>query len=118
MTDEKLNELLVRELKKVVSLVREGVYTGDDVDVYIVFSYYVRGVFHSNDRPSGKTWSINVTLWARKGVPVYNERDKLKEVIESFSDSYPSLEVATDDGWQQYIYEFEYTGGVEEWQKL
>lgn len=117
MTDELFNELLTAELKKVAALVREGVYTGDDADVYITFSYYVRGTFHGNDRPGAKTWRVTVTLWAKKGVPVYAERTKMKEVIENFSGSYPTTETATDDGWQQYIFEFEYTGGVEEWQK-
>jgi hypothetical protein len=117
MTDEMFNELLVTELKKVAAFVREGVYTGDDVPVYITFSYYVRGTNHANDRPSAKTWRVIVTLWAKKGVPVYAERTKMKEVIELFSGSYPSVETATDDGWQQYIFEFEYAGGVEQWQK-
>lgn len=117
MTDERFNELLVTELKKVAALVREGVYTGDDVPVYITFSYYVRGTNHANDRPSQKLWRVTVTLWAKKGIPVYTERTKMKEVIEGFSGSYPTTETATDDGWQQYIFEFEYAGGVEEWQK-
>ncbi len=117
MTDEIFNELLTAELKKVTALVREGVYTGEDVDVYITFSYYVYGTFHADDRPSAKTWRVIVTLWARKGIAVYTERTYLKEIIELFSGSYPSTQTATDDGWQQYIYEFEYTDGVEEWQK-
>ena len=118
MTDEQYNELLVKELKKVAAFVREGVFTGEDRDIYITFSYYVRGTNHANDRPGAKMWRTTVTLWARKGIPVYAERTKLKEVIELFSGSYPSTETGTDDGWQQYIYEFTYAGGVEEWQDL
>lgn len=117
MTDEQLNELLTETLKKVVPTVREGVYTGNDAEKYITFVYYVRGVHHANDRPTAKNWRITVTLWARKGVKTYEDRTLLKQVIEEMSGSYPSTETATDDGWQQYIYEFEYTGGVEEWQK-
>lgn len=115
MTDEAFNKLLVAELKKVAEKVREGVYTGEDADVYITFSYYVNGTKHANDRPSAKRWRVIVTLWARKGISVYRERTKLKSVIEALTGSYPSMETATDDGWQQYVFEFEHVGGIEEW---
>lgn len=115
MTDEKINELLVEALKKVVPVVREGIYTGEDCDRYATFTYYVRGLHYANNRPTAKSWRVTVTLWVRKGVSVYRERTLMKQIIEELSGEYPTCEVATDDGWQQYVYEFTYIGGVEEW---
>lgn len=117
MTDEEFNRLLVNALKTVVPTVREGVYTGEDCDRYITFVYYVRGIHSANDRPTAKKWQVTVTYWARSGIRTYEDRALLRRVIEEMSDSYPSCETATDDGWQQFIYEFSYVGGIEKWQE-
>lgn len=113
MTDGEFNELLTSALKKITPTVREGVYTGEDADKYITYTYYVSGIHSANDRPTAKKWFVSVTLWARKGVPVYTEREKLRQVIEEIGGSYPSVMTATDNGWQQYVYEFYFVGGIE-----
>lgn len=117
MTDEGFNRLLVKALKKVVPTVREGVYTGEDCDKYITFAYYVRGIKSANDRPTAKIWQVTVTYWARNGIRTYEDRTLLRQAIEEEFGEYPSCETATDDGWQQYVYEFSYIGGIEEWQE-
>lgn len=114
MTDERFNEILCAALSRVCPMVREGVYTGDDVDMYITFVYYVRGTSFANDAPTAKLWSVTVTLWVRKGIPAYKLREQMKAVITEMGGTYPVTETATDDGWQQYVYEFEYAGGVPE----
>lgn len=114
MTDERFNEILTEEFKKIVPLVREGVYTGEDVDMYITFVYYVRGTMFANDAPTAKLWSVTATLWVRKGIPAYKLREQLKSAITALGGTYPTVETATDDGWQQYVYEFECAGGVPE----
>lgn len=114
MTDERFNEILTAAFGKIVPLVREGVYTGDDVDMYITFVYYVRGDTYANDAPTAKIWRVTATLWARKGIPAYKLREDMKAAVLSVGGTYPVVETATDDGWQQYVYEFECAGGVPE----
>lgn len=116
MTDEEFNRLLVKTLKSIVPTVREGVYTGEDCDRYITFVYYVRGIQNANDRPTAKKWQVTVTYWARYGIRTYDDRLRLCEAIEKMCGAYPSCETSTDDGWQQYVYEFGVFGGIEEWQ--
>ena len=43
-TDEEFQKILVPALKEVCPVVREGVYTGDDVPCYITFTTYRRGI--------------------------------------------------------------------------
>lgn len=114
MTDERFNEILTEAFTAIVPLVREGVYTGNDADAYITFVYYVRGTAFANDTPTAKLWSVTATLWVRKGIPAYKLREQMKSAITALGGTYPTVETATDDGWQQYVYEFEYAGGVPE----
>lgn len=112
-TDGELNELLVQVLETVLPDVWEGVYTGDDLTKYLTFSHYSRGISYANDRPTAKTWRVTVTLWAQNRVNVDTEREAVRLAIWTAFGEYPACEVATDDGWQQYIYEFTAVGGVE-----
>lgn len=112
-TDAELNELLVAALEGVLPDVWEGVYTGDDPDKYLTFSHYSRGVNYANNRPTAKTWRVTVTLWAKNRVNVDAEREAVRLAIWRTFGEYPGCEVATDDGWQQYVYEFTAIGGVE-----
>ena len=63
ITDSDLNGMLVEALETVLPDVWEGVYTGDDLDKYLTFVHYSRGVVYANDRPTAKTWRVTVTLW-------------------------------------------------------
>lgn len=112
-TDGELNELLVAALEGVLPDVWEGVYTGNDLPKYLTFSHYSRGIGYANDRPTAKSWRVTVTLWAKNRVNADTERDAVRLAIWRAFGEYPACEVATDDGWQQYIYEFTVTGAVE-----
>lgn len=113
MTDGELNGMLTQALETVLPDVWEGVYTGNDLDKYLTFSHYSRGVFHANNRPTGKTWQVTVTLWTKNRVNADEEREAVRMAIWRAFGEYPTCENATDDGWQQYIYEFSVSGGVE-----
>ena len=113
ITDSDLNGMLVEALESVLPDVWEGVYTGDDLDKYLTFVHYSRGVVYANDRPTAKTWRVTVTLWARNRVNADAEREAVRMAIWREFGEYAVCEVATDDGWQQYIYEFTVAGGVE-----
>lgn len=112
-TDGELNELLVQALETVLPDVWEGVYTGDDLPKYLTFSHYSRGVNYANNRPTAKSWRVTVTLWAQNRVNVDVEREAVRLAIWRAFGEYPACEVATDNGWQQYIYEFTVAGAVE-----
>lgn len=113
ITDSDLNGMLVEALETVLPDVWEGVYTGDDLDKYLTFVHYSRGVVYANDRPTAKTWRVTVTLWARNRVSVDAEREAVRMAIWREFGEYAVCETATDDGWQQYVYEFTVAGGVE-----
>jgi hypothetical protein len=113
ITDSDLNGMLVEALETVLPDVWEGVYTGDDLDKYLTFVHYSRGVVYANDRPTAKTWRVTVTLWARNRVNADTEREAVRMAIWREFGEYAVCETATDDGWQQYIYEFTAVGGVE-----
>lgn len=113
ITDSDLNGMLVEALESVLPDVWEGVYTGDDLDKYLTFVHYSRGVVYANDRPTAKTWRVTVTLWARNRVNADAEREAVRMAIWREFGEYAVCETATDDGWQQYIYEFTVAGGVE-----
>lgn len=112
-TDRELNRRLTAALETVLPDVWEGVYTGNELDKYLTFSHYSRGIFHANDRPMAKSWRVTVTLWARNDVDAETEREAVRLAIWREFGEYASCENATDDGWQQYIYEFTAVGGVE-----
>ena len=112
-TDAELNGMLVTALEGVLPDVWEGVYTGDDLPKYLTFSHYSRGVDYANDRPTAKSWRVTVTLWAQNRENVDIEREAVRLAIWRTFGEYAGCEVATDDGWQQYIYEFTAVGGVE-----
>ena len=113
ITDSDLNGMLVEARESVLPDVWEGVYTGDDLDKYLTFVHYSRGVVYANDRPTAKTWRVTVTLWAKNRVNADAERDAVRLAIWRAFGEYPACENATDDGWQQYIYEFTVAGAVE-----
>lgn len=113
ITDSDLNGMLVEALESVLPDVWEGVYTGDDLDKYLTFVHYSRGVVYANDRPTAKTWRVTVTLWARNRVNADAEREAVRMAIWREFGEYAVCENATDDGWQQYIYEFTVAGAVE-----
>lgn len=113
ITDSDLNEMLVEALETVLPDVWEGVYTGDDLDKYLTFVHYSRGFFYANDRPTAKAWRVTVTLWARNRVNADAEREAVRMAIWREFGEYAVCETATDDEWQQYIYEFTAVGGVE-----
>lgn len=113
MTDAGFEKLLKQKLSTVLPNVYELVYAGDEVEKFISFSYYSRGVYFANDTPTAKSWFVNVTLWVKKGVAVAKTREHLKNTIIEMGGTYPRCETATDDEWKQFIYEFEYVGGVD-----
>lgn len=112
-TDRELNALLTETLEAILPDVWEGVYTGNDLEKYLTFSHYSRGVSYANNRPTAKTWRVTVTLWAANRADAEEEREAVRLAIWRTFGEYPSCEVATDDGWQQYIFEFTVVGGVE-----
>lgn len=115
-TDEEFQKAMVPLLKTVCPTVREGVYTGNDVDSYITFYFYRRGTMFSNGRPTSTVWRVFITLWVKKGVESYGMRESLMQVIADMGGTYPTEEIDTEDEWKQYVYEFQIGGGVP-WQK-
>ena len=113
MTDAGFEKLLKQKMSAVLPNVYELVYVGDDVEKYLTFSYYSRGRHFANDTPTAKSWSVNVTLWAKKGVAVAKDRERLVNAIQNMGGTYPRCETGTDDEWKQFVYEFEYVGGVD-----
>jgi hypothetical protein len=111
-TDKEFQTLLTDALKTVCPVVREGVYTGDDVPCYITFMYYRRGVLFANGRPSASVWRCFVTLWVKKGVDAHHMREAMPGVITSIGGTYPTEDIDTDGEWKAYVYEFQFGGGV------
>lgn len=112
-TDAELNGILTACLETVLPDVWEGVYTGDDLSKYLTFTHYSRGVDYANDRPTAKEWRVTVTLWAKNREDTETEREGVRLAIWRTFGAYPICTNATDDGWQQFIYEFTAVGGVE-----
>ena len=113
MTDSSFEKHLKEHLRTVLPNVYDLVYSGDDVPKYLVYSYYSRGRLFANGKPTAKTWAVNVTLWAKKGIGVYKDREKLVETIVKMGGTYPTCETAVVDEWKQFVYEFEVAGGVD-----
>lgn len=111
-TDKEFQTLLVSTLKTVCPSVHEGVYTGDDVDSYIAFTYYRRGILFANNKPTASVWSCFVSLWVRKGVDAFPMREALPKAILDMGGTYPVEEIETDGEWKEYVYEFQYGGAV------
>ena len=111
-TCEEFQNILVPALQTVCPVVREGVYTGDDVPCYITFTTYRRGVLFANGEPTASTWRCFVTLWVKKGVDAYPMREEMLRAVRSIGGTYPTEEIETEGEWKQYDYDFECGGAV------
>lgn len=111
-TDAEFQAILVPALQTVCPVVREGIYTGNDVDCYITFVTYRRGVLFANGAPTASVWRCFVTLWVKKGVNAMPMRDGMYAAIRQAGGTYPTEEIDTDDDWKQYVYEFQSGGYV------
>ena len=105
---------LVSALYEIVPKVREGVYTGEDCDRYITFVTSVRGTFYSDDAPSCVIVRLTLTLWARHGCTVKDEREEICKALVKLGGTYPNVISSVSDGWGQYVYESEFLGRVTE----
>ena len=108
ITDEVYNAMLEHAFSAVVPDVWEGIYTGADVDEYITFAYEGRGMLYANNKPKYLVRGTTVVLWVRNGVDAFLHKQKLKKAIISLGGTIPKEQVATDNAWQQYIFEFEH----------
>lgn len=111
-TDEQFQQMLVPALKTVCPTVREGIYTGEDVDCYITFYYYRRGVHFANGAPTASVWRCFCSLWVRKGVDAHPMREGMYAAVRAIGGTYPAEEIDTDGEWKQYVYEFQCGGYV------
>ena len=111
-TDKEFQDILVPALKTVCGTVKEGVYTGNDVNCYITFSYYRRGANYANGRPTASVWRCYATLWVKKGVDAHEMRERMVQAICGMGGTYPSEEIETDGSWKQYVFEFQFGGYV------
>lgn len=111
-TSEEFQKILVPALRTVCPTVREGVYTGNDVDCYITFYTYRRGLLYANGKPSASVWRCFVSLWVRKGVDAYAMRENMVKAICALGGTYPTEDIDTEDDWKQYTYEFQCGGYV------
>lgn len=111
MTDDQYNALLETAFSPIVPDVWEGVYTGEDLDTYITFFYENQPAMFANNRPTVLLRNTTVVLWVRNGEDAFAMRDALRRAILSFEMTVPTEQVATDNGWQQYIFTFTYSSG-------
>ncbi len=114
MTDEEFNAMLYEAFRQILPDVYEGVYVGRDVDKYITFTYYARGVMYANNRPTAQVRQVTATLWVRNGVSHWTERREMMQAIVRLCGKYPERIVATNGMWKQYVYEFPFVSGTEE----
>lgn len=114
MTDTQYNIMLEEVLSEVVPEVWEGVYTGDDVDEYITYTYYAKGAMYADNQPTVLLRYTTVTLWVRNGVDHLETRDDLYDAIMSLEGTAPEVTVLTDSEWNQIVYEFVYPSDVGE----
>lgn len=105
---------LVSALSGIVPIVREGVYTGEDAEKYITFVTSSRGTYYSNDAPTLITVRLTLTLWARHGCTVKDEREEICKALVKLGGTYPNVISSVSDGWGQYVYESEFLGRVTE----
>lgn len=111
-TDEEFQAILVPALQTVCPLVREGVYTGDDVSCYVTFSTFRRGALFANGYPTASVWRCIVSLWVKKGVDAQPMREAMYTAIRSVGGTYPTQEIGTEDDWKQYVFDFQCGGYV------
>lgn len=111
-TDEEFQKILVPALEEVCPVVREGVYTGDDVPCYITFTTYRRGMLFADGHPTASFWRCFVSLFVKKGVDALHMREEMFRVIRSIGGTYPTEEIETENEWKQYDFEFEFDGYV------
>lgn len=108
ITDDIYNAMLEEAFSKIVPDVWEGIYTGGDVDEYITFAYTERPDMFANGKPHALIRATTVVLWVRNGIDAFSHRRELKRAIVALDGTIPVEQVATDNAWQQYIFEFEH----------
>ncbi len=106
-----IDEIIVTMFSDLAPVMAD-VYTGDEF-VYITFNYSEIPTFAANDLPMSVIANTQIHLFAPINQNIFDMRKEIKKRLANSDFTYPTVENATNEDNQHYVFECQYAIGVD-----